>query len=141
MISMANTGILSVFLLPNVWSTVIFSHINQPTTDIRNITLPANVEEAWLHDNSLGVDGIPATYFQNFPSLSKIWLYVNQLNDFPDFCFSGIAGSLTFLDLAANNLTEIRKNQLAGLNLMEGLLLHENKIQMIEKGKYGMKSM
>ena len=64
-------------------------------------------------------------------------LYDNILenNDIPDFCFSGIASSLTDLQLHGNLLTEIRRDQFSGLNLLEFLYLGNNQIILIESGK------
>ena len=54
--------------------------------------------------------------FQNLPNLHKMDLDSNQLesSDLPDYVFSGIGSSLTWLDLWNNDLTVIRTNMFKG---------------------------
>ncbi len=130
--------ILSLLLLPGVALAVeIFTHEHQTTTDITTLSMPANVTEAYFSRNHFGVAGIPASYFQNFPFLLKIWLPQNQLDDLdiPDFCFAGVGSSLDMLYLAGNLLTVIRKNQFNGLHQLHRLYLRDNRIHSVEAGK------
>ena len=127
-------GLFLVFLPGVVFSA--FSHINQDTVDITTVTIDADADEAYLYGNKFGQTGIQATYFQGFSLLWKLLLYRNELADFPDFCFSGISSSLTYLDLANNLLTAIRNDQFSGLYLLEHLDLSKNQISSIESGMF-----
>ncbi len=118
-----------------VSSASVFHYINTQTEDITTVSLPSNVKTAHLYNNKFGVRGIPASYFNGFPQLSAVRLYSNQLTDIPDFCFSGIASSVTFLTFENNLLSEIRKNQFSGLYHLEFLNLAKNRIQTIAEGK------
>ncbi len=66
-----NTVILLVFLFPATVLAVTFDHYQQGETDITSmsVSIPSNAQIVRLHHNSLGVSGIPATFFQGYAVL------------------------------------------------------------------------
>ena len=115
---------------------VDFTHSNQGTTNISEVVMPGNVDQADLRGNSFGILGIPSDYFVNFPQLARLWLQDNLLNDssIPDYCFTGIGNILIVLKMGDNLLTRIRRHQFSGLSVLDQLQLNKNSIHTIEQG-------
>ena len=130
--------LLALIVMPCVTLAVIFDEDIQGHTDISQLSIGANVDTIHLHDNNLGVSGIPADFFEGLPLVHTIWLMNNNLDDLdiPDFCFDGVGDSLLDLSLGNNHLTEIRKDQFKGLHVLEQLKLHANDIHTIQIGEH-----
>ncbi len=89
-----------------------------------------------LKGNSLGTTGIPHDYFQALPLLNYVDLENNGISSLPDFVFSGIGNSLTYLRLYQNQLTIIEKNTLSGLAVLQTLDLQYNSLHTISIGAF-----
>ncbi len=131
--------ICTFFLLPTIVMGTTFT-LHNGSPDITAIGMPSDTTIANIDDNTFGSSGgIPLNFLTsaNFPNLYKIDLDSNQLydNHIPDFAFSGIGSTLTWLDLWENELTVIRTNQFKGLAILDFLELDNNHITTIQSGQ------
>ncbi len=131
--------VYAFLLLPTVVLGTTFT-LQNGSPDITAIGMPSSTTIANIDDNTFGsTGGIPLNFLisANFPNLYHIDLDSNHLydNHIPDFAFSGIGSTLTWLDLWENELTVIRTNQFKGLFILDFLELDRNHITQIEMGK------
>ena len=86
---------------------------NAGVGDITSITLGADCMQFKAEHNEITI--IPSNYFVNLPSMVNISVIYNNISQIESGAFSGVAGSLSILQISYNHLTTIQKDVFSGL--------------------------